>query len=126
MLALRQHYRRVWCVDFEFNAPPGGRPEPLCVVARELFTGELHRLWLDGESGPALPYGTGTDELFVAYYASAELGCHLALDWPVPVRVLDLCAEFKLQTSGLPVPCGRGLLGALSWYGLPALDAAEK
>jgi DNA polymerase I len=62
----------------------------------------------------------------VAYYASAELGCHLALGWPMPCRILDLCAEFRRATSGLPVPCGRGLLGALTFHGLDAMDAAEK
>src|SRR5262249_51409183 len=62
----------------------------------------------------------------VAYYASAELGCHLALNWPMPARILDLFAEFKCLTCGLPVPCGSGLLGAMAYYGLNALDAAEK
>jgi hypothetical protein len=37
-------FRRVWLVDFEFTAPPGERPIPLCCVARELRTGRLERL----------------------------------------------------------------------------------
>ena len=36
----------VWAADFEFAAPPGGRPVPLCLVARELRSGRLVRLWL--------------------------------------------------------------------------------
>jgi hypothetical protein len=124
---LRQYFRRVWAVDFEFGAPPGGRPEPRCVVARELFSGKLVRLWLDGGRVPERPpYDTGPDSFFVAYYASAELGCHLALDWPIPVRIVDLYAEFRCLTSGLPVVCGYGLLGALTYFGLPAMDSAEK
>ena len=63
----------------------------------------------NGDPIPAAPYGTGPDDLFVAYYASAELGCHLAIGWPLPDRILDLCAEFHWLTSGLPVPFGRGL-----------------
>ena len=35
------HYRSVWCVDSEFIIVPGGRPVPVCVVARELRTGRL-------------------------------------------------------------------------------------
>jgi hypothetical protein len=113
-------------VDFEFHAPPGERPTPICAVARELFTGELVRTWL-ADGGPSTaPYDTGPDALFIAYYASAELGCHLALDWPIPARILDLYAEFRNLTSGLPVPCGHGLLGALAYHGLDALDAGEK
>jgi hypothetical protein len=62
----------------------------------------------------------------VAYYASAELGCHLALGWPLPDRVLNLYAEFRNAANGLSPPNGFGLLGALIWHGLDAMDAAEK
>jgi hypothetical protein len=95
-------------------------------VARELRTGRLERLWLGDHRTPAPPYDTGPDCLFVSYYASAELGCHIALGWPMPVRILDLCAEFRCATSGLETPCGRSLLGALAYHGLDGLDAAEK
>ena len=72
------------------------------------------------------PYPLGHDSLFVAYYASAELGCHLALGWPMPARVLDLFAEFRCLTSGLPTACGHDLLGALTHFGLPSIESAEK
>jgi hypothetical protein len=119
-------YHRVWLVDFEFTAAPGERPVPLCCVARELHTCRLERFWLADVAPDLPPYGTGPDSLFVAYYASAELGCHLALNWPTPARVLDLFVEFRCRTSGLTTPCGHGLLGALAYFGLDALDAAEK
>lgn len=119
-------FREVWAVDFEFTAPPGHRPRPLCVVARELRSGRLVRRWLDGSDTGPPPYGTGDDTLLFAYYASAEWGCHLTLGWPLPRRVLDLYAEFSNLTSGTRPPNGRGLLGALSYHGLPALDVIEK
>ena len=119
-------YREVWAVDFEFAAAPGERPVPRCCVARELRSGRLERLWLDDGEPMQPPYGVGPEVLFVAYYASAELGCHLALGWPFPVRILDLFAEFRRLTSGLPVPYGNGLLGALTYHGLDALSAVEK
>src|SRR6516162_5424863 len=119
-------FGQLWAVDFEFTAPPGDRPIPLCVVARELRTGRLVRTWLADGAPAAAPYPAGPDVLFVAYYASAELGCHLALDWPLPFRVLDLFAEFRCLTSGRPTPCGNGLLGALAYFGLDALDAVDK
>ena len=122
----RLPYRAVWTVDFEFSAPSGERPVPHCVVARELKTGRLVRQWL-ADDAPALPpYGTGEDVLLVAYYSSAEWTCHLGLGWPMPRRVLDLFTEFRCLTSGLSVPCGNGLLGALTYFGLDALDAAAK
>ena len=123
MNALDQ-FRAVWLVDFEFSAPPGERPIPVCLVAREYRSGRTIRLWQDALRAP--PFEVGPEDLFVAYYASAEIGCHLALEWPLPERVLDLYVEFRARTNGLPTPHGRGLLGALLWYGLDAMDAAEK
>jgi DNA polymerase I len=38
-------YREIWLVDFEFCAPPGERPEPVCLVAREFRSGRVIRLW---------------------------------------------------------------------------------
>src|SRR5262245_856653 len=119
-------FREVWLVDFEFTAPPGCRPRPLCLVAREWRSGRVVRVWLDGEQAPRPPFATGADVLLVAYFASAELGCYLALGWPCPVRILDLYVEFRCSTSGVGSPCGNNLLGALTYYGLDAMAAAEK
>src|SRR5262245_36625874 len=118
-------YRQVWLVDYEFTSPPGERPTPVCLVAREYHSGQVIRLWQD-QFGPVPPYSIEPDCLFVAYYASAELGCHLALGWPMPARILDLYAEFRNQTNGLPTVAGRGLLGALAAYGLDSIGALEK
>jgi DNA polymerase I len=120
-------YREVWLVDFEFSAPPGERPIPVCLVAREFRSGRTLRLWQDELRGRRMPpYPIGPDVLFVAYLASAELGRHLALGWPLPARVLDLYAEFRNAANGLSPPNGFGLLGALTYHGLDAMEAAEK
>ena len=123
----RWPFREIWCADLEFYAPIGERPEPLCLVARELYSNRLVRVWRDELSAmPAPPFSVDKDTLFVAYYASAELGCFLALNWPMPVRILDLCAEFHCRTSGLAVPCGRKLLGALAYFGVAGIESVEK
>jgi DNA polymerase I len=122
-----RHFQEIWLVDFEFSAPPGERPTPVCLVAWEMSSGQKLRIWQDELRGlKRAPYPTGSDCLFVAYYASAEMGCHLALDWPPPENVLDLYAEFRKMTNGLTTPCGNGLLGALAYFGLSSVDAAEK
>jgi DNA polymerase I len=77
-------------------------------------------------SGNAPPYATGPGALFVAYYASAEIGCRLALGWPVPHRVLDLFTEFRNHTNGISTVSGAGLLGALAHYGLDSIGTIEK
>lgn len=126
-MSLFNSYRTIWLVDFEFHQPAGERPTPICMVAREYRTRDTIRLSGDAlTANTAPPFAIGDDSLFVAYYASAELGCFIALGWPMPTRILDLCAEFRCLTSGLDVPCGRGLLGALTYHGIDSIDASEK
>ncbi len=87
-------FREIWTVDFEFRQVDGDKPEPTCMVAREVRSGRLLRLWKDElliMQRP--PFGTDASTLFVAYYASAELGCYRALGWPIPPRILDLYAR---------------------------------
>ena len=75
-------------------------------------------------AAPPFPVDAGV--LFVAYCASAELGCFLALDWRLPARVLDLYAEFRCATNRITLPIGAGLLGALSYHGIPTITAEQK
>lgn len=120
-------FREIWCVDYEFGAAPGERPDPVCVVAREMRSSKLIRLWQDDlKRLHQPPYSVAEDSLLVAYYASAEVGCHLALGWRPPTNVLDLYTEFRVKTNGLPTPSGAGLLGACVYHGLDAMAAAEK
>ena len=125
LLLERWPYREIWAADFEFEAGSGERPDPVCLCARELRSGREIRLWR-GQFDSEPPYPTDADTLFVAYYASAELGCHLALGWPMPARILDLFTEFRCGTNGLTVPAGNGLIGALTAFGLDTVGATEK
>ncbi|HPB75712.1 MAG TPA: DNA polymerase I, partial [Chromatiaceae bacterium] len=117
--------KELWCLDFEFQAPPGEHPIPWCLVAQEYHSGRQIRLWL-GDGPVPCPIPAGPDSAVVAYYASAEMGCFLALGWDLPVQVLDLYAEFRNLTNGLKPVSGNTLLGALAYCGLDAMAAAEK
>jgi len=121
----RLPFRELWAADFEFEAPPGEAPRPVCLVARELRSGRLLRLWQD-ELPTRPPFPVGPDSLFIAYVAQAELGCFLELGWPLPERILDLYTEFRAITNGHHLPHGRGLLGALAWHGLSSISKEEK
>ena len=68
----------------------------------------------------------GENTLYVAYYASAEMGCHLTLNWDLPHILLDLFCEFRCQTNGLKLPVRNNLLGALSIHGLEHISLVEK
>jgi hypothetical protein len=119
------NFREVVCIDFEYTALPGELPVPTCCVAHELHSGRRYRIW-QNEFRSEPPFAAGTDVLVVAFYASAEMGCYRVLGWPMPHRLLDLFAEFRCLTNGLPKPAGSGLLGALAWYGIDGGGVSEK
>jgi DNA polymerase-1 len=124
---LLNNYREIVLADFEFEARQGERPVPVCCVAHELRSGRWFRIWQDDlRSALAAPYATGLDVLFVAFYASAELGCYRQVGWSMPERILDLFTEFRDRTNGVPPPGGSGLLGALTYFGLDTMAATEK
>src|SRR6516225_7105980 len=128
-------FRHIIVADTEFNfgghasaedaARSGERPHPVCIVAKDLRGGREWRLW-EGEFGPLPPFPIGPDSLFVAFYASAELGFFRALGWPMPANVLDLFVEFRNRTNGLTTPAGSGLVGALTYFGLDNIGTIEK
>ena len=111
--------------EFEFGGHEGNPPRPVSMVAKELRTGQEWRLWR-GDFGPSPPFPVGPDALFVAFYASAELGCFRALGWPMPVNVLDLFTEFRARTNGTDWLEGRSLLAALQYFGLSTIGAEHK
>jgi DNA polymerase-1 len=135
-MCVRDTYRAVVVADFEFEfgghdsfeaaSRSGERPRPVCMVAKDLISGQEWRLWR-GEFDTVPPFPIGPDALFLAFYASAELGCFRALGWPRPANILDLFTEFRDLRNGLPTPSGGfGLIGALTYFGLDTMGAQEK
>jgi hypothetical protein len=128
-------FRHVVVADFEFEfgghasfedaSRSGERPRPVCLVAKELRSGQVWRIWRD-EFRPKPPFPIGPDSLFIAYYASAELSCFRTLSWPKPANILDLFVEFRDRTNGLATPAGAGLIGALTYFGLDTIGTTEK
>jgi hypothetical protein len=113
-----EDFRQVWLVDFAFEQPAGERPRPVCLTASEWRGRREVRLEQGSLRAAGPPYPLGPDALVVAYDAPAQLGCHLALGWSMPAHVLNLHAEFRCLTSGLDVPGGHDLPGALAHFGL--------
>lgn len=124
---LTHFFARIFVIDFEFIADPGERPSPVCLVYHEIISGEAKRIWLEGDDQLSMnpPYSMGEQDLFVGYYSSAEWGCHLNLNWPLPINVVDLYSEFRLITNGLP-GISKGLLGACQRFGVNAISESEK
>jgi DNA polymerase I len=125
LLALFALFEEVWCIDFEFIARPGERYDVVCLVAHELKSRRTLRLWRT-QLGSNPPYRTDASVLFVCFVGNAELGCHLSLGWPLPARILDLSPEFRCITNGRKTPAGKGLLGALTYFGIDTIGAQRK
>jgi DNA polymerase-1 len=56
--------------------------------------------------------------------SAAEIGCHIALGWPLPTNIFDTFAEFRrLINIAAPVkgakPQASGLLDALEYFEIP-------
>jgi DNA polymerase-1 len=118
-------YKAVVAADFEFEfgGRDGNRPGPVCMVAKDLCSGQEWRIWR-GEFPSRPPFSTGPDTLFVAFVASAELGCFRALGWPMPARILDLSVEFRNHVNG--IIGDRGLIAAMNYFGLDAMGVVHK
>jgi hypothetical protein len=130
--------REIWCIDFEYYPGPGlangGREgdavTPLCLVAFEMRSGRLVRLWQD-EFGRS-PYRLDAEALIIGYMISAEFGCHIALGWGQPARALDPYVEFRHYVNdGAAKAKDRdkgffSLAGALQYFCEDGIDTAHK
>lgn len=118
-------FTAVWCLDFEFVAKEGDNPAPVCMVAREIQSGRLVRLWRD-QLPRQCPLEIGPQALYVGFYSSAEWACYFSLGWPLPAACIDLYVEFRTMTNNKMVPLGNGLLGAMAYFGLPGITNEHK
>ncbi len=120
-------FKEVVVLDTEYHPPAGSRPTPICLVARNIATGQDSRLWAyDGLRPASPPFPIGDDTLVVTWYGPAEWGYHLAMGWPFPKWTVDLYAEYRRRFNGMLEKGESSLLYALSKLGLPGIEAAEK
>src|SRR5262245_46903722 len=126
MDSLLDQYEELNVVDFEYISRPGEHVSPVCMVVRELKSNRTMRLWCN-EFGSTPPYLTGPPSLFIAFQASAEFSCHLALGWPRPAAILDLYAEYRWLINGWHAkPVSTSLLNAAAYFGISAITKEEK
>ena len=132
-------FREIWVVDTEFypgrGKVNGGRDgdliTPLCLVALELRSGRVIKLWQD-QLGPFPPYRLDADALFIGYLNTAEFGFHIAKGWGEPACALDAYVEFRHYTNDGAIKGedrDKGfysLAGALRYFLEDELDVAHK
>jgi DNA polymerase I len=127
MKTLLFDFTNVWIVICGVLLSQGDRLSPQYIAAATAE--EPHTFWQVGRpellecSGP--PYPTGPRCMLVTIDANELVGCHLALGWPIPERIIDLTVEFRNATNGMRRQCGPGLAGALVWFGIPPTDGVD-
>src|SRR6516165_2887498 len=132
-------FHEIWCIDTEFypgvglanGAVHGDAMTPLCLVALEMRSGRLIRLWQD-ELGRFPPYRLDNDALIVGYMLAAEFGFHIAKGWGEPACALDANVEFRHFVNDGSVKSGDrdkgfyGIDGALRYFLEDEIDHARK
>ena len=126
-MELNHSFEQIWVVDFEYQSCEGEIPNVHCMVARELSSGRLIRLF--GEELTQIkqpPFDITNCSLFVAYYSPAEFSCFLSLGWNLPVNTLDLYVEYRLLKCGMGGEKAFGLVAALEHFRLTHFKPHEK
>jgi hypothetical protein len=117
------NFSSVWIVVVAVAAPPGERSTPVALAAIDVETSSLVEIGaprLLGVRRP--PYPTGPQGLLVTAGADQLVACHLALDWRVPERIVDLMVEYRNLANGQSGVLVGGLAGALICFGRSVFD----
>ena len=141
---MSKHFTQVVICDFEYELTggeydlvAGDLPRVLCMVAYVLNENLQHvrtiRVWR-GEFGTAPPFDVGSDTLFAAYSAWAEMTCFMVLGWQFPAHIFDLHTAY-LAASNVLLPYNpdevrkkqrKRLSDACRAYGIPGWENIDK
>lgn len=100
-----ERFKHIILIDYEYREEaPYGHVHPVCVVAKDLITGQEWREWLDDKDHQDTVLPTGSDVLYVSYSAPAEWSCYLALGIELPENILDLHAFHRISKNGWKLP----------------------
>jgi DNA polymerase family A len=125
-------------IDFEYYAPPGCNPRPICVAWVCPTTGEFGTRWLWDDPQPC-PFPMTAETVLLSYNITAEVSWFLALNWLRPTNVIDLWLEYGQTVNVWPTKAlewkprraavkkpRKGLLDAMRAYGLEATPSEVK
>ena len=134
---IKNCFRWIVVVDFEYEVSDGDLPNVLCMVAYVLDANLRHvdtiRCWR-GEFDLIPPFDTGPDALVVGYSLWAEMTCFQVLGWSFPEHVFDLHTAY-LATSNILLPHNpdevrkkprRRLSDACRAYGIEGWEGIDK
>jgi DNA polymerase I len=118
MMPLLSSFSSIWFVVFALPKVPGEPVQPVALAASELCGNQILDFGgstLQVSNSP--PYPVGAHCLIITINAADLAGCHLALGWCMPERIVDLLVEWRCVANGRAAVAVSGLTGALLWYG---------
>lgn len=124
---IAQSFSSIWVVICRVGIAQGEppRPEYVAAVSHEYPSKVLQIGAPKLLSRRVAPYPTGPQCLLVTFDANELVGCHLALGWRLPERVVDLAVEYRNATNGATRPCGPDLVGTLLYFGRSPMDGID-
>ncbi len=126
-----RNYDAIWHVDFEYRQDANHHPVPVCMYAREQYTGTEIALWRDQLLAcKRAPFDTGPRSIVASFASNAEGSCFFKEGWPSPHNILDLYVENIAEINGNTDVWSEkkrpGLLTALELHGLSSRSADRK
>ena len=119
-------FQSVFALDFEFVSESGAEPVPVCMVARELISDRLIRLWQDElGAGAAVP---DRRRHAVRGLLRVRRDSGVSSRWAGRCRRGSWTCTPSSATppTGIPLPGGRGYLSALSHHGISSITTEQK
>ena len=93
-------FPQIHIVDTEFFGDDGDQKTPVCLVVRELLSGNINRYWMDElRQMNQPPFDIGSDALFVAFFASAEFSVFLAFMLHLDRAIMSVGGTFGVQVA---------------------------
>ena len=124
-------FRETWVVDTEYhsNQQNGNEISPVCLVAKEIRSGKVFKLWRDqllNRNHP--PFPIDKTSLIVTFFGSAEMQFFKVLGWRQPINHLDCFVEARVAKNKIyhGARPGRGLLAVMQTYGFASMGEIEK
>ena len=113
-------FTSIWIVVVAASRRPGEAPIPVAIAALDVVTGRVLEIGMPKLRGVRhAPFSTGPKALVVSIDTSELVGCHLALGWRVPERIVDLLIEAKNTSNGQTRILVGGIAGAALAFGQP-------
>ena len=125
-IGLRLPYARIIACDFEYRAEPGDRPDVHCMVAEDLVSGQVWRLWRD-DMGAHPPFPTDASTLVLSPTTTAPSSMPSGPSGgPFPSGPSTCAPSSRRSRTGSPCPMAGGCSAPCSTSACPTWTPSRR